>query len=156
MHSHFSGSERNGNLTPTDETHLYKSVCPFVRPSVSQSVSQSVCPSVCPWVCASVGPSVRWSVGQSVRRSMAWVRWSVTRFCNEPIMDENGRKWRGKPSKWSKLVKKSSELSQNVPSCPKMPTSDASLSEQTCFIYTWQNRNWELVIGQLALGFELR
>ena len=28
---------------------------------------------------------------------------------------------------------KPSELSQNVPNCPKMSTSDASVSEQTCF-----------------------
>ena len=59
------------------------------------------------------------------------------RKMSEPIMGENGRKWLGKPSK---LVKKSSELSQNVPKmsqvvrkCPKMPTSDALLSEQTFF-----------------------
>ena len=67
MHSHLSGYERNGNLTPTDETHYYKSVCPFVRPSVSNSVSQSVRPSVRgsvrPWVHRSVGPSVSRSVG---------------------------------------------------------------------------------------------
>ena len=43
---------------------------------------------------------------------------------NEPIMDENGQEGLGKPSKWSKLVKKSSELSQNVPRCPKMSTSE--------------------------------
>ena len=35
--------------------------------------------------------------------------------------------------KWSKLIKKSSELFRIVSLCPKMPTSDASLSEQTCF-----------------------
>ena len=35
-------------------------------------------------------------------------------------MGENGRKWLGKQSKCSKLVKKSSELSQNVPKCPKL------------------------------------
>ena len=60
-------------------------------------------------------------------------------FFNEPIMEENGRKWLGKRSKCSKLVVKSSKLSHNVPNCPKMSknvpkcpkmsTSDASLSE---------------------------
>ena len=42
-------------------------------------------------------------------------------FLNESIMDENGRKWLGKQCKWSKLVKKSSEMSQMsqvVPKCP--------------------------------------
>ena len=41
-------------------------------------------------------------------------------FFNEPIMGENGRKWLGKQSKYSKFVKTSSELSQNVPKCLKM------------------------------------
>ena len=72
--------------------------------------------------CISIRGSVRPSVGPS------------RGFCNEPITDENYRKWLGKQSKWSKLVKKSSELSQNVSKCPKIPTSEASLSERTCFI----------------------
>ena len=38
-------------------------------------------------------------------------------FFNEPIMWENGRKWLGKHTKCSKLVKKTSKLSQNVPRC---------------------------------------
>ena len=72
---------------------------------------------------------------QSIR---LWVRLSVgpsgTRFFNEPIMGENSRKSLGKQSKCSKLIIKSSELSQNVPKCPKMSTSDASLSEWTCLV----------------------
>ena len=48
-------------------------------------------------------------------------------------MGENGRQWLGKQSKCSKLVRKSSQLSQNVSKCPKMSTSDALLSKRTCF-----------------------
>ena len=63
--------------------------------------------------------SIRGSVRPSVRRS---VRRSVTRFFK---WADNGWKWsemtRKTVCKWSKLVKKSSELSQNVPRCPKIP-----------------------------------
>ena len=41
-------------------------------------------------------------------------RRSVTLVFNEPLLGEDGRKWLGKPSKCSKLVKDSSESSQNV------------------------------------------
>ena len=61
-----------------------------------------------------------------------WVRPERV-FFNAPIMAENSRKWLGKQSKCSKPIIKSSELSQNVPNCFKMSTSDASLSEWTCF-----------------------
>ena len=57
----------------------------------------------------SIRGSVHPSVGPSVRNAF---------FFNEPIMGENGRKGLEKQSKCSKCVKKSSELSQNVPKCP--------------------------------------
>ena len=91
-------------------THLYKRVCP--------SVFRSVRPSVRPSLRPSVRPSLRPSVRPSVRPSRV--------FFNEPIMGENGRKWLGKQSKCSKLVEKVFRI---VPKCPKMSTSDASLSE---------------------------
>ena len=85
-----------------------------MRPRIS--IRGSVRPSVRPSVRRSVRPSVRRSVGPSVRRSVRPERV----FSNEPIMDENSRKWLGKQSKWSQLVKMSSELSLNVPKCLKM------------------------------------
>ena len=62
-----------------------------------------------------VRPSIRGSVRNAFYFSMSqlWVKWQF---------------------KCSKLIK-SSELSQIVPKCPKMSTSDASLSEWTCFLF---------------------
>ena len=93
-------------------THLYKRVCPCV------------------------GPSVRQFVGPSVRNAFV----SMSRLWEKMV------KWLGKQFKCSKLLKQSSEWSPNVPKCPqmspnvptclkcpKMSTSDASLSERTCY-----------------------
>ena len=65
----------------------------------------------------------------------------------ELIMGENGRKLLGKRSKCSKFAQKSSKMSQNVPKCPKVSTSDASLSDRTFFPawsckQRWRNNVW--------------
>ena len=81
-----------------------------MRPRIS--IRGSVRPSVRRSVGPSVGPSVRPSVRRSVRPERV--------FSNEPVMDENVRKWLGKQSKRSQLIKMSSKLSLNVPKCLKM------------------------------------
>ena len=79
------------------------------------------------------GLSFRGSVNPSVRGPV----WTAFFF----QWADYGRKWSEMTRKpvlhlpqFSKLVKKSSGLSRNVPKCPKMANSDASLSERTCFV----------------------
>ena len=111
-------------------THLYKRVCPSVRPSVRPErvfFNEPI-----------TGENGRKWLGKQCKCSQL-VRMSSElslnvpkclkmsqnvkkcRKMSEPIMGENGRKWLGKQCKCSKLVRKSSQLSQNVSKCP-LPT----------------------------------